>query len=403
MALDFQQVRQQIHVLVENAPARQEELRNLREQADRLLTKYALDLDNLRDKVSRAATLDRYFRSAIPTQEPLSQTYPLPPLPEKATIIAADGSQINPDRHMGLEYCLVNVGTIQMMLGSPQAPNTTIHSTLYHGENLFTFTEGLVALIRDQREREVLAELAAHAEMPVITFTDGPIQLWERGEVWDQEQHQDDGNPESARPFELYLKALARLQKLGAATAGYVARSHSDLVVRLLELAALDENKLAQATKNHWLQGITDVELFRPLLNHGERTAIFGLQSSSARKYQEDFAIHFFYLNVSLEQDISEVARVEIPAWVAQTPELVNNLHAVLVAQSQVIASARYPYLLQRAHETAVVTHAEREQVDNMIAIELRRRGLDVLEHSSKQKAKDTARMSAKRKETKKL
>jgi hypothetical protein len=52
------------------------------------------------------------------------------------------------------------------------------------------------------------------------------------------------------------------------------------------------------------------------------------------------------------------------------------------------MGSRPYPYLLHRAHETAVVTQEEKAQVTQMIALELRRRGVEVGEQSYKQSAK---------------
>jgi hypothetical protein len=48
-----------------------------------------------------------------------------------------------------------------------------------------------------------------------------------------------------------------------------------------------------------------------------------------------------------------------------------------------------FPYLLHRAHETAVVTFEERQQVTQMIAIELRGQQVEVGEVSYKQSQKD--------------
>jgi hypothetical protein len=381
MALDFQQVRQQIIRLAENAPLREEELRNLRETAEKLLSKYAVDLDHLRDKVARAANLNKNLRCAVPTNEAFTDTFPLPGLPEKATIIAADGSQINPNRHWALEYCLVNVGAIQLEFGGSEAPEEIIRTRLYYDEELYTgtgtITEGMVALIRDQREREILADLAEKIKGPVITFTDGPVELWGLREL------------RASQLFERYLKALSKLHKMGAITAGYVDKPRSGLVLRLLELAALSEDKLAEAGKNPWLLGIFDTTLFEKKLKPGERTALFGIQSASAKPYQDELALHFFYLNVSMEEDAPYLVRVEVPAWVAEDKKLLNDLHAVLVDQCQAIQNRPYPYLLHRAHETAVVTRDEKEQVDMMISVELRNRGLEPGFRSSKQFYKD--------------
>jgi hypothetical protein len=101
--------------------------------------------------------------------------------------------------------------------------------------------------------------------------------------------------------------------------------------------------------------------------------------------------LHFFYLNVGREGH-PWLARVEIPAWVAQNPAMLDPLQAVLFHQCQLMGSRPYPYLLHRAHETAVVTMEEKSQVTQMIAQELRRRGVEVGEQSYKQSAKGLAR-----------
>ncbi len=380
MALDFQQVRQQIRTLVEQAPERKEKLQSLLQSADNLLRTNALANQLLQDKVARAAALNPNLRCAVPTDEPLRETFPAPDMPTDGTIIAADGSQINPNRHYALEYCLVNVGAILMSLGSIDAPPTVIQSNLYYDESLFSFTEGMVALMRDQREREILAELAEQTQGPVITFTDGPVELWGR-----------EPGLERTVTFQKYLAALSQLRQRGASTAGYVDKPRSDLIVRLLEIAALDDKQLDQAGKDHWLQGIYDIDLYKKQLLPGERTAIFKLQSLSSQHYQEELAIHFFYLNVSSDADYPWLVRVEVPAWVVNDIRMLNDMHAILVQQCQVISNAYYPYMLQRAHETAIVTRAEKEQLDMMISVEMRQRGFEIEGMSQKQIAKDTA------------
>ena len=392
MSLDFQQVRQQIQQLAEGAPAREERRRNLLEEADRLLTRHAMDLDYLREKVERAAAQDQYFRSAVPVSEALNDSFPLPDMPAEATLIAADGSQINPDRHLGIEYCLVNVGAIQMSLGQHNAPTTTIQSTLYYGEEIFSMQEKIVALIRDTREREILADLAKGISGTVVTFTDGPVELWGREVALDTEEKQDE-----KKFFQRYQDALAELHKHKTITSGYVDRPRSDLLIRLLELAP-DTKKTADARKNRWLRGILDTEILEQIIRPGERSAIFELLSPTSKKYRSIFSLHFFYLNVSLNEGKPMLARVEFPAWVAQDPSMVNALHAILVQQCQIVPTKQYPYLLTRADETAVVSLDEKEQVDRMIAQEMYKRGVGFAEKSQKQQSKEIARQKPHRK-----
>ena len=107
---------------------------------------------------------------------------------------------------------------------------------------------------------------------------------------------------------------------------------------------------------------------------------------------EAELALHFFYLNVG-ESNSGQpyIVRVEIPAWVAGDSDMVNNLHAVLIEQSRILGARPYPYLLHRAHETALVTREEKEQVDNMIALALHRSGVSPGNSSNKSTAKAAA------------
>ncbi len=394
MSLDFQEVRRQILELTEGAPAREEKKRSLLEDASRVLEEYSARLDYLQQKVQQAANLNQYFRSAVPVTEALNLSAPLPELPQEATLIAADGSQINPDRHLGTEYCLVNVGAIQMVLGQNAAPETTVQSKLFYGDEVFSMQEKIVALIRDTREREILADLAKTAPPSgmTITFTDGPIELWGREVSLDEEELREEKNF-----FDRYMGALKTLHAERTITAGYVDKPRSDLLVRLLEIAPEDK-PVRDAGKNRWLRPILDTDILKDILNPGERSAIFGLHSRTSHKYENEFSLHFFYLNVSLPGEQPNLARVEIPAWVAKSPTMVDALHAVLVQQCQVIPTKRYPYLLTRADETAFVSRDEKMQVDHMIARELSMRGLGMAEKSQKQQSKEVARSKPPRK-----
>mgnify|MGYP001066250455 CR=1 FL=1 len=99
----------------------------------------------------------------------------------------------------------------------------------------------------------------------------------------------------------------------------------------------------------------------------------------------------FFYLNVGMEHE-GYLARVEIPAWVAEEPSKLDMLHAVLISQCRMLGPRPYPYLLHRAHETAVVSFDEKEQVTQMVVNELLMRGVSVPRRSNKQAAKDVGR-----------
>jgi len=387
MALDYQQVREQVKRLGENAPLRERHLNDLRKQAKDWLEQSAADLDGLRYKVQLVAhNYDPSLRCALPVQESLDEHRPEPAVPGPMTILAADGSQINLDRHAEVQYCLVNVGAIQMRSGSAEPPVTRVNCQLFYAEDLLAITDNTLALKRDLSERTLLAELAAQAPKPVVTFTDGPMELWggKGGTSEEASQYQ--------KSVAEYLQVLARLSDLNAITAGYVDKPGSSLVVRLLEIASAPQDSLANIKKYHPLRGVTDRDLYHDLLDPGERSAVFAIseatQSQSAKNYEDRLAIHFFYLNTG-RPGKPWLARVEIPGWVAANPAMLDQLHAALVSQCRIMGARPYPYLLHRAHETALVSLEEKEQVTQMIALELRRQGVEVGEKSNKQVAKD--------------
>jgi NurA-like 5'-3' nuclease len=71
-----------------------------------------------------------------------------------------------------------------------------------------------------------------------------------------------------------------------------------------------------------------------------------------------------------------EIARVEIPQWVAENDEWLNLVHAVIYDQAQ--KGRGYPVALAEAHEQAVVRGAERELFYEMLETALVRQGMKV-------------------------
>jgi hypothetical protein len=385
MSLDFLQVSQQVQQLGEKAVHHQLDLKLRLAETHQLLEECSLDIENLRQKVQEVArNNDPTLRCALPVSDALNAHFHLPALPEQATLIAADGSQIFADRHAEVEYCLVNTGAIWMRYGAVDAPITSIKSQLIYAEALEGMSDDRLSLQRDMAERVRLLELASQAQPPVITLTDGPLEIWtttlEEGRV----------AGEFKKSLEMYLGVLRKMHEINAATAGYVDKPGADLVVRLLEVAQAKDEDLMQMRTYRPFKGVTDSELFRDILQPGERSAIFGIQSRSSRPYQGEISLHFFYLNVG-RPGHPYLARVEIPRWVVDEPPLLNALHAMLVNQCGMIGTRRYPYLLHRAHETAVVNLEDKEQVTQMIVNELRKRGLDVAGQSAKQYNKDVS------------
>lgn len=391
MPIDFQQVYQKIREIGATAPQRSKTLEERRRHARFLFELHADNLDGLRRCVETAREADPSLRCALPVRERLDTRVLPPPLPPQAVLIAADGSQIHPDRHAALQFGLINVGAIMLERESGRTPELFTESQLLFDEELFTasgnpLTESLVALRRDLRERAALYELATRfaPQRPVITFTDGPLELWGNTGGEDGQEY--------AQALRTYLEVLERLQTRGVVTAGYVEKPGSNLVVRLLELMTLDPTQPEQVRAHHPLRGVTDRWLFgerqNPLLQPGERSAVFQILTRNGQHYRDALSLYFFYLNVGTEGHPWPV-RVEIPRWVAEDAEKLGWLHAVLVEQCRMMGARPYPYLLHRAHECALVSQEEKHHIQQMLQAELRRAGEETDEVSYKQSAKD--------------
>jgi hypothetical protein len=231
---------------------------------------------------------------------------------------------------------------------------------------------------RDLAERQKLLDLADNYQAPIVALTDGPVEIW----------GPKDGSQEAyRRTLETHLSVLSRLQEKDVSVAGVVDKPGANLVVRLLEIAEMHVEDIKNIRKKSSLRGVSDRWLFKDL-PPGARSAVFGLQSSSRAHYKGSLALYFFYLNTSTDQH-PNVVRVEMPAWVAKDEVKLNRLHAALISQCRIMGAKPYPYILHRAHEIAVVTLQDKQQVEQMLMLELRKAGLEVGEPSNKQAAKD--------------
>ena len=382
MPIDYQQIFTRIKEIGAGARQKKITLDELRARAQSWLALYSADLDLLRSRVQAARQADPNTRCASPLNESLDSHIPPPASAAPATLIAADGSQIAPDRHAALQYYVINVGAIAMQAGSGNAPDIFTDTELYmldEFEDNF-LSDSQVALQRDVAERKKLLEVANHYSGTVIALTEGQLELW--GAM----------DHENARDFEKslqdYLDVLKEMQKQQVITSGYVDKPGANWVVRLLEITTLPQNELGDLKKHHPLRGVTDLWLFEKLLGKHERSCVFALQSKSTEIYKDSLSIHFFYLNAG-DEIKPKIARVDIPWWVANDQEALNRLHCALIEQAKIMGNAPFPYLLHRAHEIAVVSHREKEEIDQMLALAIRNNGGEVGDVSGKQTAKN--------------
>jgi hypothetical protein len=388
MALNIQQVFEKIKQIGMGAQWRQESLDARRKRAQQLLDSWADKGAGLRDKVERARLADSNIRCALPLVERLDASAPEPLSDAKegqnpVTLLAADGSQILPDRHAAFQYSLVNVGAIAMQPGSGKSPDIFTDSSLLFADELYTetgmVTEEAIEQQRDIAERRKLLELAPDYPEPIVALTDGPVELWGA---------KNGSEDDYRKNLEIHKSVLSQLQAENVTVAGYVDKPGADLVVRTLEIADFSSpDEYKNVRKQHPLRGVTDRWLYG-FLPGGYRSAVFGLQSSSRLHYTGDLALHFFYLNVG-EENHPWLVRVEFPRWVAEDAGKLTLLHTALLQQCRVMGARPYPYILHRAHEIAVVKFEEKKQIEQMLDLELRRAGAELEAGSNKQSAKD--------------
>lgn len=390
MPIDYQQVYQKIQEIGRGARERKKTLDERRVKARELLAAYADELDLLRSKVDAARQADANIRCAVPLTESLASSHPSAGEAAEATLLAADGSQAIADRHSPVQFCVINVGAICMKPNSGETPAVEVESELFYGdaieENGLT-TDGGVALRRDLAERSVIEKLSKELNESIVSFTDGTLEIFRAKDI---------DSPSTYRSvLDKYVSVLSRLQERGVVSAGYIDKPSSSLVVKLLELTQItipeEMEKLRNApplkyVTDRWLFGYNN-KLFQ-LLPPGHRSAVFKIQSNSEKTYKGALELHFFYLNVGTDGHPWPV-RVEIPKWVVDDKEKLNLLHAVLVEQCRMMGSRPYPYLLHRAHETAVVKHEEKQQIEQLLQQELRRNNEEIDDGSFKQSAKD--------------
>jgi hypothetical protein len=357
------------------------ERRQRLERALDILTGQAADLGELEKKI--AASLGRTTFLVAKPVEGLDGRFPAPTAPAEFSVAASDGSQVDVDRHQSSRCCLVNTGGIVLDYGAhPDAvlnslprlywsdEELTIRPATGGGERLIEGT--LLAIKRDVEECRHLADLAAGLPpgRPALALLDGSLIKWTlAGKEYPEfvvEELLDKG----------FLACLSRMRQLNRErplpVASYISFPGSTDVVNALRLAVCpyepaDCDKCKETPSGQRdcdvVAGIRDRDLFASLLAEGERSALFGSQSKVLMRYGPH-QVYFFYLRVD-----DEIARVEIPEWVARDGERLKLTHSLVLDQCR--RGHGYPVALAEAHEQAVITGADRENFQRLVELSL--------------------------------
>ena len=370
MPLDLHRLMPQIEVMASKLKNAQEEKRQRLQLA--LNTLHNSDISILKRKIAASRTT---WLVADPIENPLNYYNPIA-CPSDYCVVAADGSQIDIDRHSLTHCLLINLGAILLRYGSEPDAQLYSQPMLYSEEADMVIADPtvgrqeavqgvLLGLKRMVAECKLLVDLLNRLGdgNPALGLLDGSLILWalerQTYEAFVREAILDKG----LLPSLSKAKELSQSRML--ALASYISYPGSTEVVNILRVA-LCPHEPADCDRycggKHQLgerpcdevSGLRDRDLFCRLLKPGQRSALF-TSKSSILKYYGEHQICFFYLCLE-----GEIARVELPIWVAQNKAALELTHSLIMEQCR--KGQGYPLALGEAHEQAVVTGADREQ-----------------------------------------
>jgi hypothetical protein len=397
MSLEFEKLTTAVADMARETNARREKQQHDLQQALSLLQEYATSWEitdqRLRNAIQRAD--EKFYRSARPLHhdDPLDQGLAPAVLPDRATIIATDGSQIVPDRHAPFLYYLINVGTITYYHGSGRPPDVESFPRLDFPraddadmDDAFAISTNLVNMLRDRAEIATLAAKVAEAKEepgPTLGVLDQRLLYWPIGNI---------PGGQDRVVVEAWQEAMSAVRAAGGWLAGFIDRPGKRSVLTMLKTVDLESSggKISDLYRAAPYAELTDTDLFDAVLAPGQRSAVFvdiSQHNNTFAGKEPENEVCFFYLKTG--EAPGQLARVDIPMWVARDPQAVAATHALLFDQCRIIGN--YPYVITRADEIAVVGRRDQAELENRIALRLAEEDIHVL-GTAKQQSKDFAR-----------
>jgi len=383
MTLEFEKLIGKVDEMARIAAARKREQDQSADDLRETLDKYAEEWETIESALALAdeKTDQKIYRSARPLtrNSPLNAAIPAPAPPERATIIATDGSQIMPDRHAAHLYYLINIGGVIYHHGSGSAPDSFSIPELHYPKDAramatFLSSSGEVSIERDLREIGTLAEKAwdhRHGQRPLLAILDQRLLYWPIGGDDDK----------STNEVQKWLRSMTRIKDSNGLLAGYIDRPMTTAVITFLKTLqgaeTPDSFDWKSLGKRSLTGGISDGALFSRLLNPGERSAIFthiSPRNTEFAEFDADNQVCFFFMNPGI--DGRSIARIDLPLWVAEDEDAVTAVHALIYDQCQIIGD--YPYVIARADEMAVVGRQDNQELNFMIDIKMQDYGIDI-------------------------
>jgi hypothetical protein len=323
-------------------------------------------------------------RVAVPTG-PLDERVPAPHHPAAYTAMASDGAEIDPDRHGGSgDFYLINVGHARIPYGQPEreVELRSVSSLGYTDEDLFIadprdprrqvpMRDRHLDALRTVEELRALADLAESEiasnqgpATPAVALVDGTLLfsvLEERPRDFLRTRFYSD-----------FVLQLERLRQARIPVAAYASRSRGIDLIHLFRAVCGSTPLVCEVCHGAHacaLRGLNDAHLIGRHLERWDRSALFRVRSNVHDPFYGIHRVYFFLLATG-----DEIARIEVPEWVARDRSLLELLHGVLV--DQCAKGFGYPAVLARADDRAVISLGDRGVLDTLVQQELARRGV---------------------------
>lgn len=332
---------------------------------------------------------DRLGFAAAEPVEPLDTRQAIAAAPSVHTVLATDGSQIAPSHHE-IAYCyLINVGRIVLHYGQSRHPLLdSLPEVFYRPEDLYASrqwgirTEEWMGYRRTVSEAIALAELGREMSdrSPTLAMVDGSLIHWFLEPL-----------PTEAREAILppILDAWQQLREAKIPLVGYLSAARSGEALNFLRLHTCPHTTpdcqlhcpgQTETAPCQVFAPLRDTALWSLLLQPGQRSP-FWRSSAKILEFYGEQAIYFCYVHVG-----SEVARVEVPAWVFADRHLLDTALTLTIAQVQ--KGYGYPVALAEAHNQAVVRGGDRARFFALLEQQMIRAGLTNIGTSYKEARK---------------
>jgi hypothetical protein len=316
------------------------------------------------------------FANATPI-EPLETAIDIPVPAKIHTVIATDGSQIAPNHHE-IAYCyLLNIGRVVLHYGQNRHPLLdSLPEVFYRPEDLYISrqwgirTEEWMGYRRTASEAKVLAELsiAAKGEAPTLAMVDGSLIYWFL------EQLPIDARDRILPPI---LEAWQQMRDAQIPLMGYLSASRNVEGMNFLRLLACPHpvpdcvsycpNQLDKVPCKIF-EPLRDTTLYSTQLKPGQRGPLWRSNARILDLYQ-DQKIYFCYVHVG-----TEIARIEVPSWIAENPAMFDQSLGLMLAQVQ--KGYGYPVAIAEAHNQAVVRGGDKARFFALLEKQMIKAGL---------------------------